>query len=243
MKISEDAQELGNILKENEVCFHFIICLITTNYFLKISQLITAYDTFCTCKSQSAFIVEKTKESFQIHSLDKLKSLGSSDFWLGFADPSSLPTNPGWPLRNILALITYHHPQLVKSGFTVLCWRDITRDGIRKVGQSLVLKLKVLEADIDNSCPVPKCVGWEKNERGKMGPRLVNLSATMDPEKLAESAVDLNLKLMKWRLLPELNLEKIQQTKCLLIGSGTLGCNVARTLMVSLQVNQLLITD
>ena len=32
----------------------------------------------------------------------------------------------------------------------------------------------------------------------------------MDPMKLAESATDLNLKLMRWRLIPELNLEKIR---------------------------------
>lgn len=50
--------------------------------------------------------------------------------------------------------------------------------------------------------------------------------------RLAESAVDLNLKLMRWRLVPEIDLEKISSTRCLLLGSGTLGCNVARNLMV-----------
>lgn len=49
--------------------------------------------------------------------------------------------------------------------------------------------------------------------------------------RLAEAAVDLNLKLMRWRLLPELNLEKVSETRCLLLGSGTLGCNVARNLL------------
>jgi ubiquitin-like modifier-activating enzyme ATG7 len=52
--------------------------------------------------------------------------------------------------------------------------------------------------------------------------------------RLADQSVDLNLKLMKWRISPDLDLEKIKRTRCLLLGAGTLGSYVARNLMVSL---------
>lgn len=75
-------------------------------------------------------------------------------------------------------------------------------------------------------------IGWERNEKSQLHPRVVNMSGSMNTEKLAESAVSLNLKLMKWRIAPDINLETIRNQKCLLLGSGTLGCNVARCLMV-----------
>lgn len=50
--------------------------------------------------------------------------------------------------------------------------------------------------------------------------------------RLADQSVDLNLKLMKWRISPNLNLENIKNTKCLLLGAGTLGSYVARNLLV-----------
>ena len=54
----------------------------------------------------------------------------------------------------------------------------------------------------------------------------------MATSRLADQAVDLNLKLIKWRIAPGLELEKIKDTKCLLLGAGTLGCYVARNLVV-----------
>lgn len=82
---------------------------------------------------------------------------------------------------------------------------------------------------IDNS--KASVVGWERNSSGKLAPKLADLGPLMDPIRLADQAVDLNLKLMRWRILPEINLEKIQTTRCLLLGAGTLGCYVARVLL------------
>ena len=66
---------------------------------------------------------------------------------------------------------------------------------------------------------MPSVVGWEKNAKGQLGPRHANMRSSMDPAKLAEASVDLNLKLMKWRLVPNLDLEKIKATRCLLLGT------------------------
>jgi ubiquitin-like modifier-activating enzyme ATG7 len=48
-------------------------------------------------------------------------------------------------------------------------------------------------------------------------PRFANMRASMDPKSLAESSVDLNLKLMKWRLVPELNLSKVHLVQLTLV--------------------------
>jgi ubiquitin-like modifier-activating enzyme ATG7 len=78
---------------------------------------------------------------------------------------------------------------------------------------------------------MPKVTGWERNSVGKLTPKVTNLAPLMDPSQLADQAVDLNLKLMKWRIAPDLNLDKIKETKCLLLGAGTLGSYVGRLLM------------
>jgi len=111
------------------------------------------------------------------------------------------------------------HPAATQA-VRVLCWRgdaQSSRFGILRGGPTSTEK--------------PSAVGWEKNVQGKLGARVADLAPMMDPKRLADQAVDLNLKLMRWRILPALDLEKIAQTRCLLLGAGTLGCYVARTLM------------
>ncbi|KAL9085774.1 MAG: hypothetical protein Q9159_004543, partial [Coniocarpon cinnabarinum] len=163
-----------------------------------------------------------------------------SDRFICFADPSTYLDNPGWPLRNLLVL-TQHRWQL--QDLQVLCYRD--KHNAREHSNSLILHLtstssssngpKSLptipsEVQLKNE-PMPKVTGWERNHAGKLAARITDLSAYLDPTKLADQAVDLNLKLMKWRIAPSLDLATIQSTRCLLLGAGTLGSYVARNLL------------
>lgn len=173
------------------------------------------------------FLVKKERSGrIKVASLGEYEeikaSLAEGDELLpAFVDPSALPNNPGWPLRNYLVFIR-HHWNL--DSCSVLCYRDLFDR--REFPDSLVVRV--------NLPPIteqPDITGWERNAKGQLGPRLTDLGSIMDPLRLMDSAVDLNLKLMRWRALPDLDLAKISGTKCLLLGAGTLGCYVARTLM------------
>lgn len=64
-------------------------------------------------------------------------------------------------------------------------------------------------------------LGWEPNAAGRPGPRIADLSSVLDPSRLAENSVRLNIKLMRWRALPNLDVDLLSRTKCLLLGAGT----------------------
>ncbi|KAL0567985.1 Autophagy protein 7 [Marasmius crinis-equi] len=150
---------------------------------------------------------------------------------IAFIDPSAESQNPGWPLRNLLAYLNALHPAASKK-FRVLCWRDseVPRDDGWK-SRFGVVTLGDGTSEVEIKSSRPDVTGWEKNVQGKLGPRVADLAPMMDPARLANQAVDLNLKLMRWRIIPALDLDKIAATKCLLLGAGTLGCYVARCLM------------
>ncbi|TBU55968.1 E1-like protein-activating [Dichomitus squalens] len=152
---------------------------------------------------------------------------------IGFIDPSAVPNNPGWPLRNLLAYLRALYPEDAAQGLRVLCWRDSETPQTGAPGGWKSRFGVVKQGAGESIAPTekPSAVGWEKNIQGKLGARVADLAPMMDPTRLADQAVDLNLKLMRWRILPALDLEKVAKTRCLLLGAGTLGCYVARTLM------------
>ena len=148
------------------------------------------------------------------------------DRYVAFVDPSNYSESPSWPLRNLLVLIKQRY-RLNKV--QILCYRDT--QARRHEARSIILPLSTDPAEDTQAAKMPSVTGWERDGGAKLRARMVNLSDYMDPTRLADQAVDLNLKLMKWRLAPELNLDTIKNTKCLLLGAGTLGSYVSRNLM------------
>ncbi|KAK7431741.1 Autophagy protein 7 [Neonectria magnoliae] len=146
--------------------------------------------------------------------------------YVAFVDPSTYPEGPGWPLRNFLILIRQRF-RLTKV--KVICYRDTWAR--RHEARSVILPIEMDPVENMELAEMPKVTGWERSRNGKLQAQQVNLGEYMDPTKLADSSVDLNLKLMKWRIAPNLDLDKIKNTKCLLLGAGTLGSYVSRNLM------------
>ena len=162
---------------------------------------------------------------------------GKTSKYLVFLDPSNDPVFPGWPLRNALILAALHFDFSNASNASilpVLCLR--TSKGRPHAPSSRVLYIDMSSVVASTrmgraSTPWYKCLGgWEINNNAAVI-RIADLGPSMDPIRLAASAVDLNLQLMKWRAAPTLDIPRISNKRCLLLGAGTLGCSVARGLL------------
>ncbi|RKL22429.1 Ubiquitin-like modifier-activating enzyme atg7 [Fusarium oxysporum] len=152
--------------------------------------------------------------------------VAEEDRYVAFVDPSTYPEGPGWPLRNFLVLIRQRF-HLTKT--KVICYRDIQAK--RHEARSVILPIEMDPVENLEITEMPKVTGWARSSNGKLQAQQVNLGEYMDPARQADGSVDLNLKLMKWRIAPELDLDAIKNTKCLLLGAGTLGSYVSRNLM------------
>ncbi len=183
--------------------------------------------------------------SLEVAPLDAYDALSDAqrrDCLFAALDPGTVPLAPGWPLRNFLLLLANRWGL---RAATVLCYRGrlgveaaaaaaaaaaaSPAEAARAVGGSFVLKAE-LSPLVQAETGKRAATGWERN-RGRFMPRRMDLSGVLDPAKLAAASVDLNLKLMRWRLLPALDAPRLAATRCLLLGAGTLGCGVARCLL------------
>ncbi|KAH0831017.1 hypothetical protein J3R83DRAFT_13502 [Lanmaoa asiatica] len=213
------------------------------------AQLTSIFNALHT-ETKPYFVVKLTGDVAEVHAIDRADALTSNDsqsvcppptsadphtqlsleqIIIGFLDPSASPENPGWPLRNLLAYLYAIYPSHTTS-LPVLCWRD---SDLPAPGKSFKSRFGVVShAGSGDTITKPTALGWERHPTtNKLSARMADLAPMMDPTRLADQAVDLNLKLMRWRILPALDLDKVASTRCLLLGAGTLGCYVARTLM------------
>lgn len=139
-------------------------------------------------------------------------------------DPGT-STIPGWTVRNLIAFASAAMKWSAGTRLPVLALRSAEDYVFWNMGIPVLAKV-VPDAKSTHTGGV-----WEKSEANRMAPRLIDLSATLDPAKLSETASDLNVRLMKWRALPQLQDGMLKATRVLLLGAGTLGCAVSRCLL------------
>uniref|UniRef100_A0A915Q2D5 Ubiquitin-like modifier-activating enzyme ATG7 n=1 Tax=Setaria digitata TaxID=48799 RepID=A0A915Q2D5_9BILA len=180
------------------------------------AELATSIQMFKALHHNEAFLLVGTTPA-PLSSIVSNNFAWSSDIHIVYPDPSTLTAFPGWPLRNLLAAVAYVRKDLRNAKF--ICYRS---GGV----PSIIIHLS-WETASDLSTAA---VGWERI-KGSLTPAFINLRGSLDPLKLMEFSAELNLRLIRWRLVPNINLQRLMNLKCLILGAGTLGCNVARSLL------------
>ena len=147
----------------------------------------------------------------------------ASEFFFGYLD-SSDNIYPGWTLRNYLYMIAYVYKL---NDLEVIAFRCNFESGDHMDTSKIYhIILPNIHKDF-----IPPIIGWNTTSQNKIYPKLVDLSKVLDETFIAQEAVNLNLKLMRWRHIPSFDIDKISKIKCLLIGAGTLGSHVAHNLI------------
>jgi ubiquitin-like modifier-activating enzyme ATG7 len=182
--------------------------------------------------------IQFLKDAISVDAIESnLTNVDVSKTFFCFSDSCEFEI-PGWHLRNFVFALIELCPVLMGQQIQVI--------SVRQTDKKTLSRSSVFKIDLQGVKSVEKCeinwTGWERNNQGKLIPKSASMGDSMDPVKLSEHFSNLNLKLMKWRLLPSLNLDVIKSQKCLLFGAGTLGCAIARNLL-SWGVNDITLVD
>lgn len=103
----------------------------------------------------------------------------TSEIYFAFFDPCN-HTAPGWPLRNLLCLLFQHCFDFCYQNILKLIsirGKNMKNSVVYTIKTKAVSDEKILRAELFNG----KLVGWESNDRGKLGPNVADLSDVMDP--------------------------------------------------------------
>lgn len=222
---SKIAERNLNVEELNDI-YHFVIFAFADvkkfKFYHQIAypvKMFTSEQISWTRVEESTIVDENTLDMTQSYKVDLNRK--SITLW----DSSVVKNVPGWILRSILVTLSQKFPG---ESFTVTSLR------LNDSSSRFTVKLP-------ENTSLSGITGWEisPSDPSKVSPvRVTDISAIIDPIQLAKQAGELNLKLMKWRLVPDLDLDVISRTSCLLVGSGTLGCNILRALLVSFVINK-----
>lgn len=163
--------------------------------------------------SSPVFLFSKiSQEILELSNLEKHEN--PDEIIIVIADPCPISTSAGWLARNVLAGVAHLRPS----------WTYCHMISLRSSG-SIELKFSWSDTSSEESkSSVPRSSGWETHYT-------TDLKKLFDPKILMEESVDLNLNLIKWRLNPDLELERYSKLKVLILGAGTIGCNLARGIL------------
>ncbi|KAL7071991.1 hypothetical protein ACQ4LE_008651 [Meloidogyne hapla] len=165
------------------------------------------------------FILTNDQKALKMEHL--IDQTSPDDFLLVFPNTSEVEEKLGWPLRNLLAAIAYLKPT----------WSKLRVFALTRIYQNSFIATLSWDIVKQEMGTIPKCVGWERTSSDKLTYRSVDLKFMLDPINIMEQSVDLNLKLIRWRQAPSISLDKFTSLRILLVGAGTLGCNIARALL------------
>ncbi|CAM0881703.1 unnamed protein product [Alopecurus aequalis] len=175
---------------------------------------------------------ETTDSSVVVRQLKDWKDRqgGGQKLLFGFYDHGCRQDYPGWALRNYIAFLSLRW-KVEKVQF--LCYRE-TRGGGIDLEKSLIGEASFAAPHgWDGSDYVPEVIGWEGETPGdgrkEMKLKSIDIKSLSPASKVEEQQL-MHLKLMGWRHFP-VDLDKLHGTQCLLLGAGTLGCEVSRLLM------------
>ncbi|KQK08719.1 ubiquitin-like modifier-activating enzyme atg7 [Brachypodium distachyon] len=178
------------------------------------------------------FLVDiSSNSSATIRQLKDLKDCQDSNQKLlfGFYDHGCHQDYPGWALRNYITFLNLRW-KIEKVRF--FCYRE-KRGGLDLQKSLIGESLFSAPNGWDDPDYVPEAIGWEGekpgDERKEKKLKEINLES-MNPASQDEEKQLMHLKLMGWRHFP-VDLDKLSRVRCLLLGAGTLGCEVARLLM------------
>jgi ubiquitin-like modifier-activating enzyme ATG7 len=146
------------------------------------------------------------------------------------ADSSNLDNSTGYHTSTVLGFFAWLRKEKLVDEKCLTALRIILlKDFLiyNKEGDYTFKNSRVITVDAS----AIQLAGFEHRLSHTKGVLQIDLKSFMDEQTLSREAVDLNIKLMKWRLLPSLDIPKVQASKCLLFGAGTLGCQLARNLI------------